>query len=178
MNLKITPSKDALASAFRTLLQKKPFSKISIEEITTAAGLSRQTFYRNFYDKYDALSYLYAKDTMPTIEEYGNDIRSVAVGVLAYFKEHDYIYKEIGCDFSVPNAFLTFWVQYNFDYMALHIGKRKMNKEVDLALRMFVHGCYYIHYQYMMNNIKGSPEEIGQLIIDNMPDILKPYFQL
>ena len=173
-----TPAKDLLAKAFRYLLSEKTFSKINIEDITTSAGLSRQTFYRNFYDKYDALAYIYMMDIDSVIDDNTNDIRTVAAEVLQYFKEHAYIYKEMGCDFSNPNAFLTFWLEYNFQYMQRFIGKRKMTEEINIALQLWLHGCYYIHYQYMTNKIKGTSEEISQLIIDTIPHILVPYFQL
>jgi len=41
--------------ALLQLMEKNPYSLISITEITRKAGLARQTFYRNYHDKDDIL---------------------------------------------------------------------------------------------------------------------------
>ena len=51
-------SKNALAQALLRLMLQKPFRDISISEITSAAGLARQTFYTNFNRREDILVYL------------------------------------------------------------------------------------------------------------------------
>ena len=51
-------SKNALGQSLLMLMMKKDFSDITIAEITTGAGLSRQTFYTNFERKEDILRYL------------------------------------------------------------------------------------------------------------------------
>ncbi len=50
-------SKKALALAFAALLDQKSLSEITISEITEKAGVSRQTFYTNFSQKEDILTY-------------------------------------------------------------------------------------------------------------------------
>ena len=51
-------SKNALSSALLKLMLAKELSDISISDITSKAGLSRQTFYTNFSCKEDILRYL------------------------------------------------------------------------------------------------------------------------
>ncbi|SFM22308.1 transcriptional regulator, TetR family [Paenibacillus sp. 1_12] len=48
-------SQEWIQIALFQLMQKKPYSQISIKEITDRAGLARQTFYRNFQDKDEIL---------------------------------------------------------------------------------------------------------------------------
>lgn len=50
-------TKLALLDAFTVLLQKKPFSKITIQDITSACGISRMTFYYHFDDIYDMIDW-------------------------------------------------------------------------------------------------------------------------
>lgn len=50
-------SKKALAIAFVNLLSERPLKDITIEDITSSAGLSRQTFYTNFSQKEDILEH-------------------------------------------------------------------------------------------------------------------------
>ncbi len=51
-------SKNALSQSLLKLLIYKPFSDISISDITSRAGLSRQAFYTNFERREDILLYM------------------------------------------------------------------------------------------------------------------------
>ena len=50
-------SKEWIEEALFVLLKQKPFSKITITDITKKAGVARLTFYRNFAKKEDILQY-------------------------------------------------------------------------------------------------------------------------
>ena len=52
-------TKKALAEALKLLMRKTPFSKLSIADICSTAGLSRRSFYRHFRDKYELLNWIY-----------------------------------------------------------------------------------------------------------------------
>lgn len=48
-------SKTAIKRAFLSLIEKKPYNKITVREITEAADVNRSTFYRYYLDIYDLL---------------------------------------------------------------------------------------------------------------------------
>ncbi len=48
---------ECMADALIRLMGEKPFEKISINEITAEAGVGRSTWFRNFADKSDALTF-------------------------------------------------------------------------------------------------------------------------
>ncbi len=48
---------ECMADALIRLMGEKPFEKISINEITAKAGVGRSTWFRNFTDKSDALTF-------------------------------------------------------------------------------------------------------------------------
>lgn len=50
-------TKKALISAFGRVLAKKPFSKITVVDITSECGVNRMTFYYHFKDIYDLLEW-------------------------------------------------------------------------------------------------------------------------
>lgn len=45
--------KRVLASTLKEMIEMKSLSKITINDLTQACGVSRQTFYNNFKDIYD-----------------------------------------------------------------------------------------------------------------------------
>ena len=55
-DLRVQRTKKALAEAFATLLEQKPFDEITINELCEMAGVRRATFYKHYNDKYDFLS--------------------------------------------------------------------------------------------------------------------------
>ena len=46
-----------MADALIHAMREKPFSKITINEITDQAGVNRSTWFRNFSDKNEAVSF-------------------------------------------------------------------------------------------------------------------------
>lgn len=52
-------TKQALSSAFKELLESRPFSKISIGDICEKCEMNRKSFYYHFKDKYDLVNWIY-----------------------------------------------------------------------------------------------------------------------
>ena len=50
-----------LAEGLKTLVRSEPLDKITVKQITEAAGVSRQTFYRCFLDKYDLVNWYFER---------------------------------------------------------------------------------------------------------------------
>jgi AcrR family transcriptional regulator len=55
--------------AFMLLLDEKPYGKISISDISTKAGIARQTFYRNYNNKDDIASEYLKKTSKLSLEK-------------------------------------------------------------------------------------------------------------
>lgn len=60
--------KRVLASTLKEMAEKKSFSKITINDLTQACDVSRQTFYNNFKDIYDLVEWIYLKEVVTPIE--------------------------------------------------------------------------------------------------------------
>ena len=50
-----------LADAMKQCMRSAPVEKITVREIVEACGVTRQTFYRNFQDKYDLINWYFDK---------------------------------------------------------------------------------------------------------------------
>ena len=49
--------KECMADAILQAMREKPFSKITIQEIAEMAGVNRSTWFRNFSDKHEAITF-------------------------------------------------------------------------------------------------------------------------
>ena len=61
--------KRVLESTLKEMAEKKSLSKITINDLTQACGVSRQTFYNNFKDIYDLVEWIYLKEVVTPIEK-------------------------------------------------------------------------------------------------------------
>ena len=50
-------TKYRMAESIKGLMARMPLDKITVKDIVADCGLTRQTFYRNFQDKYDLVNW-------------------------------------------------------------------------------------------------------------------------
>jgi len=70
IDLRVIKTLENIRNGFALCIQKKPFSSITINDITTAARVNRTTFYKYYTDKYHLRESL----VRSTLEELSNDI--------------------------------------------------------------------------------------------------------
>ncbi len=61
-------TKRALAAALKEQMRKKPFPKITVEDICSCASISRRNFYRHFSDKYELVAWSFYDEFCSDIE--------------------------------------------------------------------------------------------------------------
>lgn len=76
-NLEITPGnvgKMRILNALSRLAQDSRFEDITVKDICRGAGISRQTFYRHFSSKFDAVNWLWITLEQDCIRRLGRDL--------------------------------------------------------------------------------------------------------
>ena len=66
---RVRKTQTAIKDALISLLNKKSFGDITIQEISDMADVNRSTFYTHYLDKYDLLAVSYTHLTLPTNRE-------------------------------------------------------------------------------------------------------------
>lgn len=86
-----------IANAFESLLEEKSFAKITIQDITSKCGISRQTFYNHFLDKYDLSVWIYNQLLENTTRRIGIDMtwEQAVRSKLEAMKEKKNFYSEV-----------------------------------------------------------------------------------
>lgn len=59
-----TVTKKVIADGLKSLMEKKPFEKITITDITSLCGFNRQTFYYHFQDKYELINWIFYNEVI------------------------------------------------------------------------------------------------------------------
>ena len=60
-----------LAASMKECMKSAPVDKITVKEIVVGCGVTRQTFYRNFLDKYDLINWYFDKLVLQSFEQIG-----------------------------------------------------------------------------------------------------------
>ena len=170
-------TKYELAGAIKALMEHTPLDRIAVKDICAQCGLSRQTFYRNFKDKYDLVNWYFERLARRSFKQMGVSY-TLREGLL---KKFNFI-REEGSFFAQAfksrdcNSILA------YDYesiLALYteIITRKtghpLEEDIRFLLEMYCKGSIDMTVKWATTGMRQPPEEIVDLLIEAMPGRLK-----
>ncbi len=170
-----------LFGALNVLLQSRSIDKISVNEIIIQAGISRSTFYRHYYDKYDLLNSCYEKIILKnTLFLFNKE--------LSWFDAVCKLYKEIKDNLNlIQNAFRSTDLNNlkNYIYtmsMEYHMSILKENGvniqdwKVIRSMEIHIYGTLEVTYQWVMNGMQEPIEEMIKIFNQSIPAEFKKFF--
>lgn len=174
-------TKYELADAMKRCMKTAPVEKITVKEIVDACGVTRQTFYRNFQDKYDLINWYFDKILLESFEHMGEG-KSVYEGLVnkfTYIQEEKLFFKatfkndDQNClrdhDFQLITAFYT-------DQIESRTGK-KISPHLQFQLEMYCQGSIFMTVQWVLGCRKCTPEELAKSLAGAMPAELGNVFR-
>lgn len=166
-------AKEQFANAMKLLLREKRFSKITVGDICKKTELSRQSFYRNFYDKYDVFAYMFRTFIGNAMDDYGLlAMPEIGQKGLEFFQEYRNAIKDMGCDFGYPNPFMNYWFSFCEEHYYNVIGRTRITPEIESAMKFYFHATYFTFYEYVCGNINAGPSETIRIVLNFMPSVL------
>lgn len=170
-----------LSQAVKECMKTTPVDKITVREIVEACNTTRQTFYRNFQDKYDLINWYFDKLLMESFAHMGEG-KTVYEGLV---KKFDYIREErvffAGAFRSDDHNSLK---EHDFELILsfyLNLIKEKTQKEpeeeIRFLLEMYCQGSIYMTVKWVLEGMKKTPEEMAGLLVDAMPEPVSRLFQ-
>lgn len=156
-------TKESIVQAFLILLKTKDYHNITISDIAHKAGVSRNAYYRNFYDKSDVIKY-YLIDKWET---FANDIISRNATDEEYAEKILYfIYAEKDFFMQINKVGLL----YLFEKILYDIYKVE-NHATNFELYNIYWTIYFIYGTVkgiIYNNFRDNPKELLEIILKNM----------
>ncbi|MDO4555700.1 MAG: TetR/AcrR family transcriptional regulator C-terminal domain-containing protein [Lachnospiraceae bacterium] len=172
-------TKYALADSLKILMETTPLDKITVKEIVTHCGTTRQTFYRNFKDKYDLVIWYFDKIVQATIHQMGISL-TLKDGLIKKFTlmKQDQVFFKSAFSSSDYNNLLDYDYRciYEF-YLSTASKKAELSPDIIFLLRFYCHGSMYQTVEWAKGGMKESPEELASLLILAMPIPLEKYLQ-
>ena len=167
-----------LANAMKECMRTE---KITVKEIVETCGLTRQTFYRNFQDKYDLINWYFDKILLESFEHMGEGrtVYESLVNKFEYIQMEQLFFRtafkndQQNClrdhDFELIQEFYTKQIESRTG--------RKISNELQFELEMYCLGSVYMTVQWVLGYRKCTPEELAHALTESMPVRLQDVFQ-
>ena len=166
-------TKYKLAGAVRELMAFTPVDRITVKQIVERCDVTRQTFYRNFKDKYDLINWYFDKLAIVSFRQMGVSL-TLREGLI---KKFEFIKGE-RCFFTAAfksedhNSLL----QHDFDFIYefyTDIIKKKYQREIppdiEFLLEMYCRGSIAMTVQGVTGGMKRSTEDMAELLVRALP---------
>lgn len=174
-------SKYKLAEAIKECMKTTSVENITVKQIVTECGFSRQTFYRNFIDKYDLINWYFDRLLEESFREMGTGqtLREGLVRKFQYIKQ-ERIFFTAAFKFDEQNNLKDhdFYMIYEF-YCGLIREKtgELPERNIRKLLEMYCQASIYMTVKWVLGGMKEPEEELMTLMIDAMPSRLEKLFK-
>lgn len=173
-------TKYKLADSIKGCMKTKPVDKITVQNIVDGCEVTRQTFYRNFKDKYDLINWYFDKLVLESFAQIGVDktvcqsltekfqfIQKESVFFTEAFRSDDYnSLKEH--DFELIMGFYT--------ELLTHRLKEPLSDEIQFLLEMYCRGSVYMTVKWVLSGLQKTPGEMAASLVEAMPPKLAEVF--
>ncbi|MDC7238953.1 MAG: TetR/AcrR family transcriptional regulator C-terminal domain-containing protein [Spirochaetales bacterium] len=166
-------AKHRLAGAVKKLMEKASLDSITVTNIVKEAGVTRQTFYRHFRDKYDLVNWYFDVLAGQCFEQMGvtlslreglilkfDFIRREAVFFAQAFKSSDYN--------SIVQHDYEFILEFYSNIIRKHI-RRELDEDIRFLLELYCHGSISMTSDWAVTGMDKSSETLADCFIEALP---------
>lgn len=169
------------AKAMLELINHKPLDKLTVKDITEKTGMTRQTFYRNFKDKFDLVNWYFEKLCMQSFKEMGISctLKEGLTKKFTFIKSESKFFTEAFL-YEDCNSLVEYDYQciYAFYLKIIQTKMQCMDPDLDFLLRMYCRGSIQMTIEWVRKGMKQDIENIVDLLIESMPNRLQPYLMI
>ena len=173
-------TKYRLADSIKVCMRTAPVDKIKVQSIVDGCHMTRQTFYRNFKDKYDLINWYFDKLVLESFARMGTD-RTVYEGLVRKFEfiRQEKIFFTEAFRSDDHNSLKEHDFELIIEFYREQIQRkthRKVREDLMFLLEMYCRGSVYMTVKWVLNGMKETPEEMAGALLDAMPPKLREVF--
>lgn len=170
-------TKYKLANALKDLVGREPLDKITVKQIVEGCGVSRQTFYRCFLDKYDLVNWYFERLVEQSFKEMGVSL-TLREGLLNKFRFIKAEQSFFACAFGShdANSLMAYDYEYIHRFYSEIITRKTgapLTEDVAFLLEMYCRASIQMTASWAVSGMKRSPEQMVELLIEAMPQRLE-----
>ena len=165
-----------LAASMKECMKSAPVDKITVKEIVEGCGVTRQTFYRNFLDKYDLINWYFDKLVLQSFEQIGMG-HTVGESLTQKFEfiVNEKVFRSDDRN-SLKEHDFELILQFYTDLLARK-DSRALDQELHFLLEMYCQGSVYMTVKWVLGGMKDSPQAMSAKLVDAMPPKLANVFE-
>lgn len=166
-------AKDKFADVIKSLMATESLERITVTDIVKSAGLTRQTFYRNFRDKYDLVNWCFDRLAEQCFDKMGvsltlreglilkfNFIRNEKIFFAEAFRSTDYN--------SIEQHDYQFILQFYTNIIEKQLHKT-LPENLRFILELYCHGSITMTVEWAVSGMEKSPESLADDLIAALP---------
>ena len=173
-------TKYRLARAMKECMKSTPVENITVKQITEECGLTRQTFYRNFMDKYDLINWYFDRILLESFQHMGEGKTAYEglVNKFHYIEEEKLFFKaafrndDQNClrdhDFQLILEF--------YENLICEKSGKKAGENIHYLLEMYCQSSIYMTVRWVTGELTCTPEGLAAALVDGMPGKLAEVF--
>lgn len=175
-------TKYVFAQAIKDLIKTRPLDKIAVTDIVSKAGMTRQTFYRYFKDKYDLVNWYFEKLVLKSFRQMdcGGSLEEALQLKFEFIQSEHAFFKEAFQSNDYNNL-----IHYDFDCI-YHFYKKiiedntqqQLSLDLSFLLTMYCKGSIDMTVDWILDDMPIDIYHIVSLLIEAIPIRLRPYMSV
>lgn len=170
-------ARDKLARAIKEEMEHTSLDKITVTQIVERAGVTRQTFYRNFKDKYDLVNWHFEQLAQRSFKQMGVSL-TLREGLIQKFEflkgERTFFtqaFRSNDCNSVVAYDYQCI-LEFYGNILRKKLGCRELPADVAFLLQMYCSGSIRMTVDWVTGGMERPIPELVDLLIEAMPDRL------
>ena len=166
-------TKYKLARAMKECMKVTSVENITVKQITEKCGLTRQTFYRNFQDKYDLINWYFDKLLAKSFEHMGQGrtVYDALVKKFTYIQEEQTFFAT-AFRYDEQNSLRQHDFELILEFYETIICEKTgkiPGENIQFLLEMYCQSSIYMTIRWVTGELTCTPEKLAFLLVDGMP---------
>ena len=168
-------TKQALAKSLKQCMETKPFSKISVTNITDGCYLNRKSFYYHFQDKYDLLTWIFDSESQEYLSKKVYSCEwDTMVDLFTYLENNRKFYKK-ALKIEGQNSLQEHFHEFFFTAIEEHLKKTTGKKDLNAFYVQFFSDAFFCAMmRWLEQPNRVSPQEFIHKIEECMAIDMQP----
>ncbi|MGO4945172.1 TetR/AcrR family transcriptional regulator C-terminal domain-containing protein [Blautia sp. Sow4_E7] len=173
-------TKYKLAHSMKECMLTTSVENITVKQIVENCGLTRQTFYRNFLDKYDLINWYFDKLLLKSFEHMGRGktVYDALVKKFTYIQEEQAFFAA-AFRYDNQNSLRQHDFELILDFYENLIREntgRSLDEDTHFLLEMYCQSSIFMTIKWVLGEMECTPEKLAQILVMGMPGTLEKLF--
>jgi AcrR family transcriptional regulator len=162
-----------LSEAVKECMKTQPVEKITVSQIVSECGVSRQTFYRNFLDKYDLINWYFDRLVMESFEQIGlkTTIQECLIKKFYFIKKERVFFCAAfrGDDYNSLKEHDFRMILSFYETLIKERNPKVLTQEIQTLLEMYCQASVYMTVKWILGGLTMEPEQLAKVLVDAIP---------